>query len=167
MFQGIQHHFIDVPGSYPGCSPSRCIRDNIADLKAQVAANQLGISLVKNLFQEYGRDTVLFYMHAVKKTAELAVRKLLRDTAEKFTGQLPLVAVDYMDDGTAIKLTVSIDADKGEGSFDFTGTGLETFNCLNAPIAITHSAILYSLRCMINIDIPMNQGKHLHNKLQK
>ncbi|RDW77634.1 hypothetical protein BP6252_05687 [Coleophoma cylindrospora] len=155
---GVQHHFIDVPGSYPGCSPSRCVRDNIADLKAQIAANQLGISLVKNLFVEYGRDTVLFYMRAVKRTAELAVRKLLRETAEKYAGKLPLVAVDYMDDGTPLKLTVTIDAEKGEALFDWTGTGLETFNCLNAPIAITHSAILYSLRCMINVDIPMNEG---------
>ncbi|SPO01043.1 related to 5-oxo-L-prolinase [Cephalotrichum gorgonifer] len=155
---GVQHHFIDVPGSYPGCSPSRRVHDNIADLKAQVAANQKGISLIHGLFEEYQRETVLFYMRAVKQTAAVAVRDLLRRTAEKFKGQLPLTAVDYMDDGSQIALSVSIDAEKGTAVFDFTGTGPESFNSLNAPIAITHSAILYCLRCLIASDIPLNEG---------
>ena len=165
--EGVQHHFIDVPGSYPGCSPSRRIHDNIADLKAQVAANQKGISLIHGLFEEYQRDTVLFYMRAVKKTAEDAVRDLLRKTAEKYEGQLPLTAVDYMDDGSKISLSISIDAEKGAAVFDFTGTGPESFNCLNAPIAITHSAILYCLRCLIGTDIPLNEGKRcpMHSSL--
>lgn len=157
--EGVQHHFIDVPGSYPGCSPSRRIHDNIADLKAQVAANQKGINLIHGLFEEYERDTVLFYMRAVKQTAEVAVRDLLRATAKKFEGEMPLTAIDYQDDGSPIKLAISIDAEKGEATFDFTGTGLETFNCFNAPIAITHSAILYVLRCLVGTDIPLNEGK--------
>lgn len=157
---GVRHHFIDVPGSYPGCSPSRRVQDNIADLKAQVAANQKGISLIHGLFEEYQRDTVLFYMRAVKKTAEVAVRDLLRKTAAKYEGELPLTAVDYMDDGSKISLTISIDAEMGTAVFDFTGTGPESFNCLNAPIAITHSAILYCLRCLIGSDIPLNEGKY-------
>ena len=156
---GVQHHFIDVPGSYPGCSPSRRLHDNIADLKAQVAANQKGINLIKGLFDEYQRDTVLFYMRAVKKTAAVAVRDLLRATAAKHKGELPLTAVDYMDDGSRIQLSVSIDAESGSAVFDFTGTGPESFNCLNAPIAITHSAILYCLRCLIGTDIPLNEGR--------
>ena len=156
--EGVQHHFIDVPGSYPGCSPSRRIHDNIADLKAQVAANQKGINLIHGLFEEYQRETVLFYMRAVKKTAEVAVRDLLRKTADKHKGELPLTAVDYMDDGSRIQLSISIDAESGTAVFDFTGTGPESFNCLNAPIAITHSAILYCLRCLIGSDIPLNEG---------
>lgn len=156
---GVQHHFIDVPGSYPGCSPSRRVHDNIADLKAQVAANQKGISLIHGLFEEYQRETVLFYMRAVKKTAEVAVRDLLRKTAGEYRGELPLTAVDYMDDGSKICLSISIDAETGTAVFDFTGTGPESFNCLNAPIAITHSAILYCLRCLIGSDIPLNEGE--------
>jgi 5-oxoprolinase (ATP-hydrolysing) len=156
--EGVQHHFIDVPGSYPGCSPSRRIHDNIADLKAQVAANQKGINLINGLFEEYQRDTVLFYMRAVKKTAEVAVRDLLRATAKKFAGELPLKALDYQDDGSPIQLSISIDEEKGEATFDFTGTGLESFNCFNAPLAITHSAILYVLRCLVGTDIPLNEG---------
>jgi 5-oxoprolinase (ATP-hydrolysing) len=156
---GVTHHFLDVPGSYPGCSPSRRINDNIADLKAQIAANQKGINLIHGLFEEYDRDTVLFYMRAVKTTAAAAVRDLLRATAKKYAGQLPLTAVDYMDDGSPIALSITIDHEKGTAVFDFTGTGLEAFNCLNAPIAITYSAILYCLRCLIGTDIPLNEGK--------
>ncbi|KAH8666815.1 5-oxoprolinase [Xylariales sp. PMI_506] len=155
---GVKHHFLDVPGSYPGCSPSRRVHDNIADLKAQVAANQKGINLIHGLFEEYDRDTVLFYMRAVKTTAAAAVRGLLKDTAAKYEGQMPLTAVDYMDDGSPIALSISIDGENGSAVFDFTGTGLEAFNCLNAPIAITHSAILYCLRCLIGTDIPLNEG---------
>ena len=157
--EGVQYHFIDVPGSYPGCSPSRRIHDNIADLKAQVAANQKGIHLIHGLFEEYERQTVLFYMRAVKKTAAVAVRDLLKATAQKFKGQMPLTAVDYMDDGNPIKLSISIDEEQGTAVFDFTGTGPESYNCLNAPIAITHSAVLYCLRCLIGTDIPLNEGE--------
>lgn len=157
--EGVKHHFIDVPGSYPGCSPSRRVYDNIADLKAQVAANQKGINLIHKLFEEYRRETVLFYMRAVKKTAEVAVRDLLKKTAQKYKHDLPLTALDYMDDGSPIKLSISIDENESTAVFDFTGTGPESFNCLNAPIAITHSAILYCLRCLIGTDIPLNEGK--------
>ena len=156
---GVTHHFLDIPGSYPGCSPSRRIHDNIADLKAQIAANQKGINLIHGLFEEYDRDTVLFYMRAVKTTAAAAVRDLLRATAKKYAGKMPLTAVDYMDDGSPIALSITIDGEEGTAVFDFTGTGLEAFNCLNAPIAITYSAILYCLRCLIGTDIPLNEGK--------
>jgi 5-oxoprolinase (ATP-hydrolysing) len=98
-------------------------------------------------------------MRAVKTTAAAAVRDLLRATAKKYAGQLPLTAVDYMDDGSPIALSITIDHEKGTAVFDFTGTGLEAFNCLNAPIAITYSAILYCLRCLIGTDIPLNEGK--------
>lgn len=157
--EGVRHHFIDVPGSYPGCSPSRRVHDNIADLKAQIAANQKGINLIKSLFEEYERETVLFYMRAVKQTAAVAVRSLLKETAKKFKGQMPLTAVDYMDDGSPIQLSIDINENDGTATFDFEGTGPESFNCLNAPIAITHSAILYCLRCLIGTDIPLNEGK--------
>jgi 5-oxoprolinase (ATP-hydrolysing) len=161
---GVQHHFIDVPGSYPGCSPSRRVHDNIADLKAQIAANQKGIHLIHSLFDEYERETVLFYMRAVKKTAATAVCALLKETAQKFKGELPLTAVDYMDDGSAIKLSIDISESEGTAVFDFEGTGTEAFNCLNAPIAITHSAILYCLRCLIGTDIPLNEGMLLRRR---
>ncbi|UNI20796.1 5-oxoprolinase (ATP-hydrolyzing) [Purpureocillium takamizusanense] len=157
--EGIQHHLVDVLGSYPGCSPSRRGGHNhIADLKAQVAANQKGINLIHGLFEEYRRETFLFYMWAVKETAAIAVEGLLRKTAAKQMGQRPPTAVDYMDEGSRIQLSVSIGAEKRTAVSDFTGTGHEPFNCLSAPIVITHSAILYSLRCLIGSDIWLNEG---------
>ena len=75
------------------------------------------------------------------------------------TGTSVLRAVDYMDDGTpVISLTVSINLDEGSAVFDFTGTGpqQQNGNC-NAPRAVTLSAIIYCLRCMVGYDVPMNQ----------
>jgi len=96
-------------------------------------------------------------MYAIQSTAETAVRNLLRDLHSCFDGQ-PLEAVDYMDDGTPIRLKIQIDKATGSATFDFEGTGPEVYGNTNAPVAITHSAIIYCLRCMINSDIPLNQG---------
>ncbi|KAI1495019.1 5-oxoprolinase [Biscogniauxia mediterranea] len=145
------------PAQYPGCSGTRCLADNINDLRAQVSANQKGISLIEGLIQEYGEDTVQFYMVNIQRNAELCVRNLLKQVYKRFEGK-ELSAVDYMDDGTPIKLRVTIDPDKGEAVFDFTGTGPEVYGNINAPEAITYSAVIYCLRCLISEDIPLNQG---------
>jgi 5-oxoprolinase (ATP-hydrolysing) len=96
-------------------------------------------------------------MHNIQDNAELSVRNLLRDVSKRFEGQ-DLSAIDYMDDGSPIKLKITIDADKGEAVFDFTGTGPEVYGNINAPQAVTYSAIIYCLRCLISEDIPLNQG---------
>jgi 5-oxoprolinase (ATP-hydrolysing) len=145
------------PAQHPGCSGTRCLADNINDLKAQVAANQKGINLISSLIGDYGEDVVQFYMHNIQDNAELSVRNLLRDVSKRFEGQ-DLSAIDYMDDGSPIKLKITIDADKGEAVFDFTGTGPEVYGNINAPQAVTYSAIIYCLRCLISEDIPLNQG---------
>lgn len=129
----------------------------MSDLKAQIAANTRGISLIQTLFNEYGTQTVQKYMYAIQATAETAVRNLLKELHRKFGGQ-PLESVDYMDDGTPICLKITIDGADGSAVFDFEGTGPEVYGSWNAPIAITHSAIIYCLRCMINADVPLNQG---------
>ncbi|KAK3685031.1 Hydantoinase B/oxoprolinase-domain-containing protein [Podospora appendiculata] len=145
------------PAKHPGCSGTRCLADNINDLRAQVSANQKGISLIEGLIAEYGEDTVQFYMVAIQANAELQVRNLLKSVSKRFQGA-PLFAVDYMDDGSPIKLRITIDADKGEAVFDFAGTGPEVYGNINAPEAVSYSAIIYTLRCMISEDIPLNQG---------
>lgn len=145
------------PAKHPGCSGTRCLADNINDLKAQVAANQKGINLISSLISDYGQDVVQFYMHNIQHNAELSVRNLLRDVSKRFEGQ-DLSATDYMDDGSPIKLKITIDADKGEALFDFTGTGPEVYGNINAPQAVTYSAIIYCLRCLIKEPIPLNQG---------
>ncbi|KAJ5261030.1 hypothetical protein N7478_011625 [Penicillium angulare] len=148
---------VTKPSQYPGCSGARCITDNLSDLKAQIAANTRGIGLIQTLFAEYGVDTVQKYMYAIQATAETAVRNLLKGLHDKFRGQ-PLEAIDWMDDGTPIQLKVTIDGSSGSAVFDFAGTGAEVYGSWNAPIAITHSAIIYCLRCMIDADVPLNQG---------
>lgn len=68
-----------------------------------------------------------------------------------------VTSMDHMDDGTPIALTVTIDRKEGSAVFDFEGTGPEVYNSCNAPPAVTYSAIIYSLRCMVRSEIPLNQ----------
>lgn len=129
--------FYKEPAQYPGCSGTRCLADNINDLRAQVSANQKGISLIENLIQEYGEDTVMFYMKNIQDNAEFCVRRLLKQVSKKFEGK-DLSAVDFMDDGSPIQLKVTIDAENGEAVFDFEGTGPEVYGNINAPEAVSY-----------------------------
>lgn len=164
--QRVVQLFYEEPAQYPGCSGTRCLADNINDLRAQVSANQKGISLIETLIEEYGEETVQFYMVHIQKNAEQCVRKLLKDVYKRFEGK-DLSAIDHMDDGSPIQLKVKIDPEKGEAEFDFEGTGPEVYGNINAPQAITFSAIIYCLRCLISEDIPLNQGclKPIHVKI--
>ncbi len=114
------------PAQWPGCSGTRCLADNLNDLKAQIAANQKGINLISTLIEDYGQEVVQFYMVNIQNNAELSVKNLLKDVSKRFEGQ-DLTAVDYMDDGSPIKLKIAIDAEKGEAVFDFDGTGPEVY----------------------------------------
>lgn len=114
------------PAQYSDCSGTRCLADNLNDLKAQIAANKKGINLISALVEEYGEKVVLFYMRQIQDNAELSVRNLLKEISLKFA-ERDLSAIDYMDDGTPIQLQVSIDAEKGEAVFDFDGTGPEVY----------------------------------------
>ncbi|KAI1370860.1 hydantoinase B/oxoprolinase [Hypoxylon crocopeplum] len=153
-----------APGKLPGVSGSRCLRDNISDIKAQVAANQRGSQLIHRLIADYGLEVVQFYMGEIIGAAELAVRDMLKSIS-KFTNGRPLEAVDYMDDGTPIQLKVTIDENTGSAVFDFEGTGPEAYGNWNAPVAICNSSVLFALRCMVNIEIPLNQGAILPIKI--
>lgn len=149
------------PAQYPGCSGSRSLSDSISDLKAQIAANNKGIGLLKSLIQEYSLEVVQLYMHGIQENAERSVRQLLKTVIENqksSNGANMLVAEDQIDDGTVIKLKIDIDGETGNAVFDFTGTGPQVYGNLNAPRSITYSAILYVLRSMISDDIPLNQG---------
>ncbi|KAJ3341068.1 hypothetical protein HDU93_005700 [Gonapodya sp. JEL0774] len=147
---------VEEPSKYPGCSGTRTLKDNLSDLKAQISANQRGINLVKSLISEYGLEVVQSYMAYIRQNAELAVRSLLMEVCSKH-GKV-LEAEDYMDDGSPIKLTVTIDPESRSATFDFTGTGPEVYGNMNAPRAITYSATLYCLRALVAKDIPLNQG---------
>jgi 5-oxoprolinase (ATP-hydrolysing) len=151
-----------APGAsgVPGVSGTRALRDNLSDLRAQVAANTRGIALVHDLILEYGLPAVRAYMGHIQANAEAAVRDMLR--AFSAARGLPEVgtvrARDQMDDGTPICLAVTIDRAAGGAVFDFQGTGPQVFGNTNAPPAVTHSAIIYSLRCMVTREVPLNHG---------
>lgn len=145
------------PSKYPGCSGSRSLSDSISDLKAQIAANNKGIALLRGLIESFSLEVVQFYMHGIQSNAESAVRELLKGVSKKYPGQA-LEALDQIDDGTAIALKITIEPETGSAVFDFEGTGREIYGNLNAPRAISQSAILYVLRSLISDNIPLNQG---------
>ncbi|KAI3124877.1 hypothetical protein CBS147326_7866 [Penicillium roqueforti] len=155
--EGLIDILYNEPAKYPGCSGTRTLKDNIADLKAAVASNQRGIQLIRSLVNEYTWPVVEFYMNAIQENASQSVRELLKVFSERFEGA-DLEAIDYTDDGTPLVLRISINSETGEAIFDFTGTGPEHHGNLNCPPACMYSAILYCLRCMISSDIPLNQG---------
>ncbi|MEA3465541.1 MAG: hydantoinase B/oxoprolinase family protein [Thermodesulfobacteriota bacterium] len=148
----------DVQGGViPG---SRRLADNISDLKAQVASNQCGVRLMSELIAASGLPTVHAYMGYLQDHAEQAVRHGLQQLArqlKKRYGHAQVQAQDYLDDGTVIALNLTI-GDAGEACFDFSGTGLQQWGNLNAPRAVTMSAVLYCLRCLVHDEIPLNQG---------
>ncbi|CAK7212729.1 hypothetical protein SBRCBS47491_001565 [Sporothrix bragantina] len=155
--EAMREHLLVRPAQYPGCSGARNLSDNLADLRAQTGANQKGINLIGQLVKEYGLETVLFYMRAIQENAEIAVRRLLKETFVRFNGK-PMEATEFMDDGSPIKLKITINGEDGTADFDFTGTGPEVYGSTNAPTSVTYSAIIYVLRCLVKEDIPLNQG---------
>ncbi|CAL1399120.1 unnamed protein product [Linum trigynum] len=157
---GAGGHF-KIPGT-------RRLQDNLSDLHAQIAANRRGISLIKELIEQYGLETVQAYMTYVQLNAEEAVREMLKSVASRVSSsQSPndsrssIVTIeeeDLMDDGSTIHLKLTINGEKGEASFNFDGTSPEVYGNWNAPEAVTAAAVIYCLRCLVNVDIPLNQG---------
>lgn len=146
----------DRAGSFPGCSPTRRIQDNISDLKAQTSANQRGITLLRKLCDDFTLPIVHKYMKGIQSNAEVAVREYLKKVAKAHPEGLK--AEDIFDSGTRLRLKISIDPDTGSAVYDFAGTEAQGWNNINCPISITHSAVIYTIRCLIDLEIPLNQG---------
>ncbi|GIY74388.1 5-oxoprolinase [Caerostris darwini] len=152
---------LKAPANLPGCSGTRNLSDNLSDLRSQVAANKKGIMLVQEIISHYGLEVVQSYMKYIQENAELAVRDMLKEIGEsavKQTGTSTLEGFDYMDDGTKINLKIIIDTENGNAEFNFDGTGYEVYGNCNTPKAVSLSAIIYCLRCMVGHDVPLNQG---------
>jgi 5-oxoprolinase (ATP-hydrolysing) len=131
--------------------PSRNPQQNLADLKAQLAANQQGIRQLESAIERYGMSTVLDYLGFVRENATTSVRRLL--------GSLKDGSFEYeLDSGEAIKAQISVDHDKQEATIDFTGTSSQSGTNFNAPEAVTRAAVLYVFRSLIREEIPMNEG---------
>ena len=131
--------------------PARNINQNIADFKAQIAANNRGVSELLKMVSQYGLDTVQTYMQFVQDNAELAVKKAIASLKDgEFTYQ--------MDNGAQIKVKVTLDRDNNHATIDFTGTSPQLESNFNAPAAVTQAAVLYVFRTLVDDAIPLNAG---------
>jgi len=134
-----------------GPYPVRNLNQNIADLKAQVAANTKGVTELKNMMGRFGRDVVIAYMGYIKKNAEGCVRRAISKLTDgNWTVEL--------DSGEQIKVSVQVEPDHGSAIIDFTGTSPESPSNFNAPSAVVRAAVLYVFRTLVEENIPLNDG---------
>jgi 5-oxoprolinase (ATP-hydrolysing) len=135
-----------------GRHPSRRVDDNVADLRAQIAANQAGEAALRELVRAASWPVLAAYMGHVRDAATekmvAALRRLGDGSTRTFT--------DYLDDGTPITVTLTVDG--GRARVDFAGTGPVVAGNLNANRAIVTAAVLYAFRCLLDEDIPLNEG---------
>ncbi|MGE0498581.1 MAG: hydantoinase B/oxoprolinase family protein [Ramlibacter sp.] len=134
-----------------GKYPSRNPQQNMADLKAQIAANEKGVQELRKMVEQFGLDVVQAYMGHVQDNAEESVRRVitrLKDGA--FT--LPL------DNGAQIQVAIRVNAKSRSAEIDFTGTSAQQLNNFNAPTAVCMAAVLYVFRTLVDDDIPLNAG---------
>ncbi len=131
--------------------PARAPDVNVADIKAQIAANERGVQELARVVDRYGWETVAAYMRHVMDNAEESVRRVL--------AKLPSGSFAYtMDDGSPLRVAITVDAASRSATVDFTGTGPQRGDNFNAPPAVTRAAVLYSFRCLVGVDIPLNDG---------
>ena len=134
-----------------GQYPSRNPQQNMADLRAQLAANEKGVQELRKMVDEFGLEVVQAYMGHVQDNAEESVRRVitrLKDGA--FTFQL--------DNGAQIQVAVRVNVQSRSAEIDFTGTSAQQSNNFNAPTAVCMAAVLYVFRSLVNDDIPLNAG---------
>jgi 5-oxoprolinase (ATP-hydrolysing) len=134
-------------GKYPARNP----RQNIADLKSQVAANARGISELNKVIEHYGLATVQSYMQFVQSNAEQAVRRVL---SQSKSGRFESIT----DTGARIVVSVAVDQRERTATFDFAGTSSQQADNFNAPASICRAAVIYALRTLVADDIPLNDG---------
>jgi 5-oxoprolinase (ATP-hydrolysing) len=135
---------------------ARKIDENISDIKAQIAANRRGITLLKEASSRYSLSSLLHHMQAIMDVSGEVIRqKLLHIAQERGTY---LSGRDEMDDGSGIVLEMTIDKSSGETLFDFSKTDPESIGNQNTPPSITASAIVYALRTLIDEPLPLNGG---------
>ncbi len=131
--------------------PSRNPQQNMADLKAQIAANEKGVQELRKMVDTFGLQVVLAYMNHVQDNAEESVRRVItRLKNGEFT--LPL------DNGAQIRVAIRVDTQSRSAEIDFTGTSPQQVNNFNAPTAVCMAAVLYVFRTLVDDDIPLNAG---------
>jgi 5-oxoprolinase (ATP-hydrolysing) len=144
-----EREFVELLGSGP--YPARNPKQNVADLQAQIAANEKGVQELRRMVAHFGLDVVNAYMSHVQDNAEEQVRRVL--------GVLKPGRFAYeMDDGAVIKVRIDIDQQARSAVIDFTGTSPQQATNFNAPAAVCKAAVLYVFRTLVDDDIPMNAG---------
>jgi 5-oxoprolinase (ATP-hydrolysing) len=135
--------------------PSRNPQQNMADLKAQIAANQKGVQELAKMVDQFGLEVVQAYMGHVQDNAEESVRRAITQLSQRLKdGQFTLP----LDNGAQIQVAVRIDAATRSAVVDFTGTSPQQTNNFNAPTAVCMAAVLYVFRTLVDDDIPLNAG---------
>nr|WP_288850596.1 hydantoinase B/oxoprolinase family protein [uncultured Acidovorax sp.] len=134
-------------GEYPSRNPQQ----NMADLRAQIAANEKGQQELRRMVGEFGLDVVQAYMRHVQDNAEESVRRVITRLKDG-SFALPL------DNGAQISVAVKVDAQSRSATIDFTGTSPQQTNNFNAPTAVCMAAVLYVFRTLVDDDIPLNAG---------
>jgi len=140
-------HDLLSSGRYPSRNPEQ----NIADLKAQIAANEKGVQELRRIIAHFSLEVVHAYMGHVQDNAEEQVRRVL-DVLKDGSFTYPL------DNGAEIKVAITIDKAKRQATVDFTGTTDQLPNNFNAPSAVCRAAVLYVFRTLVEDEIPMNEG---------
>jgi len=132
---------------YPARSPDQ----NIADLRAQIAANEKGVQELRRMVGHFGLDVVKAYMKHVQDNAEECVRRVIGVLKDgEFSCE--------MDNGAVIRVKISIGADRRSAVIDFAGTSAQLPSNFNAPSAVVYAAVLYVFRTLVDDDIPLNAG---------
>lgn len=134
-------------GEYPARDPEQ----NLADLCAQIAANEKGAEEIGAMLAQYGGSTVAAYMQHVQDNAEECVRRVIAVLKD---GEFTLT----LDNGARIQVAVRVNLQQRTAQIDFTGTSAQLANNFNAPRAITTAAVLYVFRTLVDDDIPLNAG---------
>jgi 5-oxoprolinase (ATP-hydrolysing) len=134
-------------GDYPCRNPAQ----NLADLKAQIAANEKGVQELRKMVAEFSLPVVDAYMQHVQDNAEESVRRVIDALHDSEFSSI-------MDQGTVIRVKITVDKERRTAKIDFTGTSPQQPSNFNAPRPITRAAVLYVFRCMVDDNIPMNAG---------
>jgi len=145
----LEQETVALLGSGP--YPARNIAQNLADLQAQIAANQKGVDELLKMVEHFGLEVVQAYMGHVQDNAEEAVRRvitLLKDSSYDYA----------LDNGAVIKVAIRVNHAERTADIDFTGTSAQLNNNFNAPSAICMAAVLYVFRTLVDDEIPLNAG---------
>jgi len=134
-----------------GKYPARNVEQNLADLRAQVAACQKGAAELAAMVEHFGLSVVHAYMQHVQDNAEEAVRRVI-DALTDGDFEYPL------DNGARVRVSIRIDKQSRAANIDFAGTSAQQPNNFNAPVSVTRAAVLYVFRTLVKDEIPMNAG---------